>query len=212
MTVATSKPYLIGVAGPSCAGKTELSRALQSTLGAALLPLDCYYFDLSDRSMEERARFNFDVPSALDHDLFLSQLQDLSEGRTTDVPVYDFATHSRTNRTERIEPRKFIVVEGLFVLYWADIRSLFGTKVFVDLDDATCLERRIHRDVRERGRTADSVIQQFNETVAPMANLYVRTTRDHADIVIPGDSPTDASVQIVTAHINHVLNAAAVGK
>ena len=207
-----AKPYLIGVAGPSCAGKTELSRALRSQLNAALLPLDAYYFDLSDRSMEERARFNFDTPSALDHDLFVSHLRDLTAGRPIDVPVYDFATHSRTDRTERIEPQSFIVVEGLFVLYWSDVRALFGTKVFVDLDDATCLERRIHRDVRERGRTADSVIQQFNETVAPMANLYVRTTREHADIVIPGDSPLDASTSIVTAHIEHTGNAASAGQ
>jgi uridine kinase len=212
MTVAGSKPYLIGVAGPSCAGKTELSRALQSHLNASLVSLDSFYFDLSDRTMEERARFNFDQPTALDHDLFFSQLESLASGRFADVPVYDFSTHSRTNRTERIEPRTFIVVEGLFVLYWADIRSVFGTKVFVDLDDATCLERRVQRDVRERGRTAESVIQQFHETVVPMADLYVRTTRQNADIVIPGDSPIDASVEIVTAHIQHVLNAEGVSK
>jgi uridine kinase len=196
-----TKPYLIGVAGPSCAGKTELSRTLQNHLNAALLQLDAYYFDLSDRSMEERARFNFDVPAALDHDLFLSQLQALESGRAVDVPVYDFATHSRTTRTERIEPRQFIVVEGLFVLYWSDIRALFGTKVFVDLGDLMCLKRRIHRDVLERGRTEDSVVRQFHETVAPMANLYVRTTREHADIVIRGDSPLDASVAVVDSHI-----------
>jgi uridine kinase len=206
-----TNPYLIGVAGPSCAGKTELSRALQAKLGAALLPLDCYYFDLSDRTMEERARFNFDVPSALDHELFLSQLQDLSAGRAVDVPVYDFATHSRTSRTERIEPQQFIVVEGLFVLYWPDIRALFGTRVFVDLDDAACLARRIDRDVRERGRTAESVAWQFNETVAPMANLYVRTTRENADIVIPGDSPIDASVAVVTNHIEKLARTAGAG-
>jgi uridine kinase len=209
--VAATKPYLIGVAGPSCAGKTELSRALHSKLGAALLQLDAYYFDLSDRSMEERARFNFDVPSALDHDLFLSQLQALSIGHGVDVPVYDFATHSRTNRTERVEPNQFIVVEGLFVLYWSDIRALFGTRVFVDLSDPVCLERRIHRDVRERGRTEESVVRQFNETVAPMADLYVRTTREHADIVIPGDSPIDASVAVVCSHIEKTLHAAGVG-
>src|SRR5690349_24984470 len=94
--VPGTRPYLIGVAGPSCAGKTELSPALQTKLNASLLQLDAYYFDLSDRSMEERARFNFDVPSALDHALFLSQLESLSVGYAVDVPVYDFATHSRT--------------------------------------------------------------------------------------------------------------------
>lgn len=203
------KPYLIGVAGPSCAGKTELSRALRAKLGAALLPLDCYYFDLSDRTLEERARFNFDVPSALDHDLFLSQLRQLASGNAVDVPLYDFATHTRTSRTERIEAREFIVVEGLFLLYWSDIRSVFGTKIFVDLDDDTCLARRIHRDVRERGRTEESVINQFNQMVAPMANLYVRPTRENADIVARGDSPIDESVAVVIAHIEKMVNAAA---
>ena len=207
--MAAGKPYLIGVAGPSCAGKTELSRALHATLDAALLPLDCYYFDLSDRTLEERARFNFDVPSALDHDLFLAQLRDLADGHGVDVPIYDFATHTRTSRTERVEARQFIVVEGLFVLYWSDIRSLFGTKVFVDLDDSTCLARRIHRDVRERGRTQESVINQFNQTVAPMADLYVRPTRENADIVVPGDSPIDASVGVVMGHIEKMAKVAA---
>lgn len=203
------KAYLIGVAGPSCAGKTELSRALKAKLNAALLPLDAYYFDLSDRTLEERARFNFDMPSALDHDLFLAQLRQLADGSAIEVPVYDFSTHTRTSRTERIEARDFMVVEGLFVLYWSDIRSLFGTKVFVDLEDRACLERRIQRDVRERGRTEESVIDQFKQTVAPMANLYVRPTRANADIVVAGDSPLDASVALVMAHIQRTVNAAA---
>jgi uridine kinase len=207
--VPGSKPYLIGVAGPSCAGKTELARALHAKLDAALLPLDCYYFDLSDRTLEERARFNFDVPSALDHELFVSQLRELAEGRAVDAPVYDFASHTRTHRTQRIEPQPFIVVEGLFVLYWSDVSSLFGTRVFVDLDDANCLQRRIHRDVRERGRTAESVIKQVSETVAPMANLYIRPTRENADIVVPGDSPIEASGAVVVSHIERVMSAAA---
>jgi len=195
------KPYLIGVAGPSCAGKTELSRALAKRLDAVLLPLDAYYFDLSDRPIEERARFNFDVPAALDHDIFFDHLQALREGHGIDRPVYDFATHTRTTRTERIEPQQFVVVEGLFVLGWQDVRGLMGTKVFVDLDDPACLERRIYRDVRERGRTADSVVQQFTETVAPMANLYVRPTREFADIVVPGDNPLATSVATVLGHV-----------
>jgi uridine kinase len=198
---ADPKPYLIGVAGPSCAGKTELSRALAHRLNAALLPLDAYYFDLSDRPFEERARFNFDVPDALDHQLFLQQVTDLENGRAINVPVYDFATHARTTRTQCIEPQPFIVVEGLFVLYWDDVASLFGTKVFVDLGDEVCLKRRIKRDVVERGRTEDSVVKQCAETVMPMAKQYVRPTRQQADIVVAGDSRLDASVAVVLAHI-----------
>lgn len=223
-------PYLIGVAGPSCAGKTELSRHLARFLDATLLPLDCYYPDLSDRTLEERARFNFDEPSALDHDLFVHHLRELAVGRPIDRPVYDFATHSRSAQVERIAPghssgqmelpacesgpmhREFIVVEGLFVLYWPDVRELFGTKVFVDLADAPCLERRIDRDTRERGRTRESVIQQFTETVQPMANIYVRPTRQAADIVVPGDNDIKLSVATVLDHVARTARTASVAK
>jgi uridine kinase len=210
MTAAAEiKPYLIGVAGPSCAGKTELSRRLASRLNASLLPLDCYYFDLSNRTMEERARFNFDEPSALDHDLFLAQLQDLASGRAIDRPVYDFATHSRTAMIEKVPRGRFIIVEGLFVLHWEDVREVFGTKVFVDLEDEPCLERRIYRDVRERGRTRESVIRQVKETVEPMAALYIRPTRLEADLVVRGDAPIEASVAEVMAHVQRHLSVCA---
>ncbi len=212
-------PYLIGVAGPSCAGKTELSRHLARILDATLLPLDCYYRDLGDLTLQERARFNFDEPSALDHDLFVHHLRELAVGRPIDRPVYDFATHSRTPQVERIVPghssgqlelpgasgpmhREFIVVEGLFVLYWPDVRNVFATKVFVDLADELCLERRIQRDTRERGRTRESVIEQFTQTVQPMANIYVRPTRQVADIVVPGDNDISLSVATVLDHIS----------
>lgn len=227
---ANCPPYLIGVAGPSCAGKTELSRHLVRALDATLLPLDCYYFDLSELTMEERARFNFDEPGALDHDLFVYHLRELAAGRPIDRPVYDFATHRRTKRVERIIPfhpsgqlelsgdkgpirsaihREFIVVEGLFVLYWEDVRNLFGTKVFVDLEDGPCLERRIYRDMRERGRTRESVVRQFTDTVRPMANIYVRPTRQVADIVVPGDNDINLSVATVLDHIGRHARAAA---
>ena len=222
----TSTPYLIGVAGPSCAGKTELSRHLVRELDATLLPLDCYYFDLAHLTMEERSRFNFDEPGALDHDLFVKHLSELAAGLPIDRPVYDFATHSRTSAVERITPghaskqmellrddsdatplhREFIVVEGLFVLYWKDVRDLFTTKVFVDLEDEPCLERRICRDTRERGRTRESVIRQFTETVQPMSNIYVRPTRQNADIVVPGDNEIDLSVATVVDHIRRHAN------
>jgi uridine kinase len=196
------KPYLIGVAGPSCAGKTELSRRLAKLLSAAILPLDCYYFDLSHQPLEERARHNFDEPSALDHDLFLEHLQALNRGERIARPVYDFATHSRTRDTEIVEPGRFIIVEGLFVLYWEDVRQTFGTRVFVDLDDKTCLDRRILRDVKERGRTPESVMWQFTETVRPMAEKYIRPTHQFADVVVCGDDPIEASVTAVMAQVD----------
>jgi uridine kinase len=196
-----NKTYLIGIAGPSCAGKTELARNLVSVLSASILSLDCYYIDLSDRVLEERARFNFDEPGALDHTLFARHVRSLSHGETIERPVYDFATHARTAEVEVVYPREFIIIEGLFVLYWPEVRSCFGTKVFVDLADEACLERRIVRDVRERGRTAESVRRQFAETVRPMAELYVQPTRAFADLILAGDNPIQNSVESVLDHI-----------
>ncbi len=201
-TAVRVRPYLIGIAGPSCAGKSELSKQLAAQLPAIVLPLDCYYLDLSDRPIEERARFNFDEPGALDHDLFLRQLTALTEGKEIECPVYDFSIHTRIKQTELVKPSSFIVVEGLFVLYWQDVRALFGTKVFVDLPDKLCLERRIVRDVRERGRTPESVHRQFAETVQPMAALHVRPTKAFADLAIAGDIPIQKSVDTVLAHIH----------
>ncbi|MGA2263719.1 MAG: uridine kinase, partial [Acidobacteriota bacterium] len=198
---APAPPYLIGIAGPSCAGKTELATHLAADLSAAVLPLDCYYLDLSSHPLEERARFNFDEPRALDHKLFLQHLQALAAGNVIERPVYDFSIHTRTGKTESVRPGRFLIVEGLFVLHWEDVRALFGTRVFVDLPDGPCLERRIVRDVRERGRAPESVRLQFAETVQPMAALYVRPTRIFADLVIGGDQPIRESVDAVMAHI-----------
>jgi uridine kinase len=198
---AAPKPYLIGIAGPSCAGKTELSRRLASVLAARVLPLDAYYIDLAHLPLEQRAQSNFDVPTMLDHDLFLAHLTALALGREIARPVYDFATHTRSAATELLAPARFIIVEGLFLLYWEDVRQLLGTSVFVDLDDKTCLERRVFRDVQERGRTPESVIWQFGETVRPMCKQHIRPTQKFADVVVRGDDPIDRSVAAVMAHI-----------
>jgi uridine kinase len=201
-----AKTYFIGIAGPSCAGKTELSRSLAARLQAAILPLDCYYHDLSDRPIAERAAFNFDEPSALDHSVYSEHVRTLSEGREIARPIYDFSTHTRTRRVELVQPGRFLITEGLFVLLWPDVRSRLQTRVFVDLPDESCLKRRIIRDVRERGRTDASVRRQFAETVRPMAELYVRPTKKYADLVIAGDNPLEDSVASVLGHIKKVMS------
>jgi uridine kinase len=205
------KPYLIGIAGPSCAGKTELTRHLAHLLSATVLPLDCYYRDLSHLPPEQRAAQNFDIPEAIDHQLFANHLAALSRGETIESPVYDFATHSRTTQVEVVEAGDYIIVEGLFALYWENVRGLLGTKVLVDLDDKLCLDRRILRDVKERGRTPESVILQFTETVRAMAEKHIRPTQAFADLVVCGDDPIEASVATVMAHVErnaHHLKAA----
>ncbi len=196
-----SRPYIIGIAGPSCAGKTELARLLAAELGATTISLDAYYRELNHLTLPERARFNFDEPAALDHDLLIAQIETLADGQAIHLPVYDFATHARTAQTEHIAPAEFIIIEGLFALYWAELRQLYGTKVFVEAPDATCLERRQVRDVRERGRTPESVLLQFTETVQPMAALHVRPTAAFADVCVSGLQPIASSKAAVLEHV-----------
>lgn len=200
------QPYLIGIAGPSCAGKSYLSQHITGELDAALLHLDSYYTDLSHLSIVQRAHQNFDSPDALDAALFIEHVRELSKGRAIEKPLYDFTIHSRKKETERIEPRPFIIVEGLFALYWEDVRKLLGTKVYVDLGEDICLERRIERDIRERGRTRESVLEQYHTTVAPMAKRYVYPTRQFGDVVIVGNDYISNEVSSVLSHIRENSN------
>jgi uridine kinase len=194
--------HIIAIGGPSCAGKSELARYLARELSADILPLDVYYPNLDHLPISERVKFNFDVPESFDHDLLLSNLSDLAAGRAIQRPVYDFTRHTRAPHSQRVVPGSYIVFEGLFALWWDDIRSLLRTKVFVDAPDAVCLARRKERDVRERGRTVESVLKQFNEVVRPMAKLYVYPTRRFADLVVSGEAPTGDSAAAVLKLIN----------
>jgi uridine kinase len=198
-------PYLIGIAGPSCAGKSYLSSHISEKLDAAMLHLDSYYKELDHMSLVQRAHWNFDAPEALDTDLLFAHVRELNKGNAIAKPIYDFTTHSRTPETVTVEPRKYIIVEGLFALYWDEITKLLGTKVFVDLGEDICLERRIERDIRERGRTRESVLEQYHSTVLPMAKRFVHPTKLTADIVVTGD---DRIENEVTAVMNHVLTGA----
>lgn len=193
--------YLIGIGGPSCAGKTELARYVAQLLAAPMLSLDSYYRDLRNIPLDQRGARNFDIPDALDHDLFVKQLTEYAAGHPLAHPVYDFKTHSRTDQTQLIAPGKFLIVEGLFALYWADVRALMGTKVFVDAPDDVCLARREERDIRERGRTKESVWEQYSQTVRPMAERYVRPTQEFADLRLSGEMPLSETSATVLEHV-----------
>lgn len=201
------RPFLIGIAGASCSGKTELSNSLSERLGAPVLSLDSYYLDLAHMSLAERARINFDEPSSLDGPVICAQVADLAEGRAIEKPVYDFACHTRTPETVRVVPGAFVIVEGLFTLHWPELRRLFGVRVFIDVPDHVCFERRSRRDVVERGRTPESVLMQYDQTVRPMASLYVLPTRRFADVVVSGEEPIERSTQTVLAFVNKATGA-----
>ncbi len=197
----SGKSYLIGIAGPSGAGKSYLARHLSDCLRAPVLSLDHYYRDLSHLPLELRARSNFDDPSSLEHDLLIAQVAQLAEGRPIAVPTYDFSLHTRTGETQPFGPSTFVIVEGLFTLYWPELRNLLGTRVYIEMTDDVCLQRRQDRDVRERGRTPESVVEQFRATVAPMAELYVRPTQEHAHVVVFGSAPIGEEVERVLEHV-----------
>ena len=187
-----ARPHLIGIAGPSCAGKTELARWLAARLQAPVLNLDHYYVDMRDLPLEERARRNFDEPAALDYPLILEHIQLLAAGQPVRAPRYDFATHTRARHVALVQPGDYMVLEGLFALYWPAVRALMRTRLFVTAPDDVCLERRTARDVRERGRSPERVRWQFETTVQPMARLHILPTQAHAGLVLAGTDPIDS--------------------
>jgi uridine kinase len=195
---------IIGIAGPSGSGKSGLSRRLSAATGAPVVSLDSYYRDLSHLSLEARAKTNFDEPASLDDELLLAQCTALAAGNSIDVPHYDFSCHTRVAGTQHIEPGAMVIVEGLFTLYWNDLRHLLHASVYVELEDEICYARRLARDVRERGRTPESVEHQYFSTVRPMAEQYIWSTRRHANIVVRGDALLDESVATVLDYANGV--------
>ncbi len=198
---ALRRPYLIGIAGPSGAGKTTLAQRLARELQAPILALDYYYRGLDAMPLAERARVNFDHPAALDRGLLLEQLAALAAGAAIRVPVYDFARHTRTSETVPLRAAGFTIVEGLFALHWEDVRALLGTRVFIEADDAVCFARRLERDTRERGRSAESVREQYVQTVRAMAERYVLPARVFADVVVSGTEPLEDCAAAVLAHV-----------
>jgi uridine kinase len=185
---------VIAIAGASGSGKTELARQLQRRLAAmspVIVPLDAYYRGFEHLPVAIRATQNFDHPTAVDHVLLARQLSALAVGGAVEMPVYDYVTHSRLPTGRRVGPGRVIVVEGLFALYWKEIRDLLDLAVFIDADRGLCLERRLARDTRIRGRSEESVRGQFEETVVPMFERFVRPTRRFADLVLQGDRPVE---------------------
>lgn len=198
------KPYVIAIAGPSCSGKTSVARAIASAVPATIFSLDSYYHDLATLSFEERAAFNFDHPDSLDAEMLSQHLHALAQGKAVVRPIYDFSTHTRSGRTETLHPNEYLIVEGLFTLYWDSIRDIYSTKVFMEASHRVCLPRREARDIAERGRTAESVHRQYATTVQPMADQFVYPTRQYADLVLSGSQPVAESAAAVLAHIRSV--------
>ncbi len=192
------RPLILGVAGCSGSGKTTLARELTAQLGARLLPLDLYYRDLSDVPVAKRTQHNFDHPDSLESDLLLRQLDQLAAGKAIERPFYDFSTHTRVpDRSEHIEPAPVLIVEGILALHYPELRRRFDLSVFVHTPTAVCLARRIDRDVRERGRTEQTVREQFAATTLPMAEQFVLPSAAHASVTVEGTESLDWSIATV---------------
>ena len=193
-----SKPTLIGIAGCSGSGKTTLAQELARQLDATLFPLDLYYRDLSQFPLDMRDKRNFDHPDSLESELIIEHVRDLAAGKTIKRPVYDFSTHSRVpDAFDPVSPNKFVLVEGILALHYAELHPLFDFSVYVDAPNEICLKRRIYRDMRERGRTKESVIAQFEATARPMADLYVVPSAARASLTVEGTDSLDWSIEQV---------------
>lgn len=197
------RPLVIGIAGCSGSGKTTLARELTTQLEATLLPLDFYYRDLSHLPPGERALQNFDHPDSLEESLLVEHVEALAASQTIARPVYDFATHTRVaNRTETITATKVLLVEGILALHYPALRALYDVSIYVNAPADLCLLRRIHRDIRERGRTEQSVRDQYEATARPMADLFVLPSASHASLTVEGTDNLDWSVEQVLRHLH----------
>jgi uridine kinase len=181
-------PVVIGVAGGSGSGKTTVVSRIVESMGndhVIVLEHDRYYYDHPELRLEERAALNYDHPDSLESDLLVRHVAELRAGRAVELPTYDFARHARRQKTDTVQPRRIIIVEGILIFADAALRDLMDVKVFVDTDDDTRFIRRLQRDVAERGRTMDSVIDQYLNTVKPMHLEFVEPAKRYADIIIP---------------------------
>ena len=203
------RPHIIGIAGPSSSGKTALARHLAAKLaGTAIVSLDSYYRGMEEIPLAQRKQVNFDHPDALDSELLLQHLRAIAAGRAFEQPVYSFADYARTSESRLVKPGQFLIVEGLFVLYWPELRAMLDTKVYVETDAAVCFARRLARDVAERGRTPESVREQYERTVRPGAERFVVPAMKYADMVVSGEEPFHQSTASVIGALRRSMAAA----
>lgn len=202
------KRIIIGVAGGTGSGKTTVSEAILERVGRERITYiqhDSYYKDLSHLPLEERHKINFDHPDALDTNLLVEHLKRLQAASPIEVPIYDFTTHTRRRETRRVEPRGVTLVEGILIFADKGLRELMDVKIFVDTDADIRFIRRLQRDITKRGRTMESVVHQYLETVRPMHLEFVEPSKRYADIIIPEGGFNVTAIDMVVARVETMM-------
>lgn len=202
------KPVIIGVSGGSGSGKTSVTKAIYNNFkGHSILILeqDSYYKDQSDVPFEERLKTNYDHPLAFDNDLLIEHLKKLLNYEPIEKPVYDYTIHTRSNETIHVEPKNVIILEGILVLEDERLRNLMDIKLFVDTDPDLRFIRRLTRDIKERGRTLESVVEQYIQVVRPMHNQFIEPTKRYADIIIPEGGQNHVAIDLMVTKIQTIL-------
>lgn len=202
------RPIFIGITGGTGSGKSTIAKEIYRQFGEdciAMIEQDSYYKDQSHLSMEDRVKTNYDHPNAFDNNLLVSHLESLLNGHSIQKPSYDFSIHNRIEDTTKIEPKEIVIVEGILILEDPRIRELLDIKIYVDTDADVRIIRRMVRDINERGRTMESVINQYLNVVKPMHNQFTEPTKKFADIIIPEGGHNKVAIDIIVAKIKEVL-------
>lgn len=203
-----TRPIIIGVTGGSGSGKTTVAHAIFDQLhgnSIQIITQDTYYNDQANMTMAERKQVNYDHPLAFDTDLLVQQIDDLRHNQSIEMPVYDYTQYTRSNETVHVEPQDVIILEGILILDDERLRDLMDIKVFVDTDSDLRIIRRIKRDMQERGRSLDSVIDQYLATVKPMYHQFVEPTKRYADIIVPEGGQNQVAIDLLATKVRDIL-------
>ncbi|ELJ9335768.1 uridine kinase [Staphylococcus pseudintermedius] len=199
---------IIGIAGGSGSGKTSVTNKIMNNLeghSVAVIEQDYYYKDQSHLTFEQRLKTNYDHPFAFDNDLLIQNLKSLQSGQSVEVPTYDYTNHTRSDKTIAFQPKDVIIVEGIFALENEELRNMMDVKIYVDTDADLRILRRLVRDTKERGRTMESVIDQYLTVVRPMHNQFIEPTKKFADIIIPEGGSNKVAIDIMTTKIQALV-------
>lgn len=202
------KAIIIGISGASASGKSLLANTIVKELGSdqvVVIPEDSYYRDRADIPFEERAKINYDHPNAFDHDLLVKHLQDLQQGKSVQVPIYNHSQHTREKETRTIGQHTIVVLEGILLFAEPKLRDIMDIRIFMETALDICLIRRLKRDVKERGRSLDSVLKQYEETVRPMFLQFIEPAKRYADIIVPRGGGNRIAIDMIKAKMKELL-------